>query len=119
MNVDIVYYFQQPNLVWFFGTTGIPLLVYQIFFFGPIAGIQHPCLSLYPLIHTHTYINIYIYIYIYKGTRRASFWCGSFNNYLCNINFWIYISFYFASSCMSSSENLEYEDNQHHEWLCQ
>mmetsp|Transcript_20069 Transcript_20069/g.22599 ORF Transcript_20069/g.22599 Transcript_20069/m.22599 type:complete len:80 (-) Transcript_20069:38-277(-) len=58
------------------------------------------------------------YVYINRDQGRH-FWYDGFNNYLCNITFKIRISFSLVSSFILSSKNLEYGDEEHHEWLQQ
>ena len=58
-----------------------------------------------------------VLLYIQTETKVDTFWCGNFNNPLRNINF--IITFSLASTNISSAGNLEYENEEHYEWLQQ
>ena len=58
-----------------------------------------------------------ILLYIKIGTGTDSIWCGGINNCLHNIVFKNTLPFSLASSNISSSRKLEYEEEVYHEWL--
>ena len=60
-----------------------------------------------------------VLLFIQIGTRAATFWCGFVNNYLLDNDFKFTFPFSLASSNISSSRKLEYEEEEHHEWLQQ
>ena len=72
--IAIAYYFQQPSLCLIFESIMyLYLVVYQI---------AVMVLSAVSNVRFFTLVLLYIQI----GTRATTFWCGSFNNYLCNID---------------------------------
>ena len=60
-----------------------------------------------------------VLLYIQIGTRIAIFWCGSYIIIFAISIFKFGFLFTVASSNVSSSRKLEYEEEEYHEWLQQ
>ena len=107
MEVVIGYYFQQPNLHSNFGSIShiMQYLKSTLLVLSAVSDIR--------------FFTQSSYIYIKIGTRNNPSWCGG-----CIIIFAISIFkfgflFTVASSNVSLSRKMEYEEEEYHEWLQQ